>query len=432
MDAMKYQDIVKIVSQSASIEQENAIERKYQKSIDSVLFTVKPMKVITGLRRSGKSFILKLAYKKLIDSHIPPENILFVNFESDYLIDYLSVEQLRTIYETFYRYAQKDKPFYLFLDEIQNIKHWEQFIRTIYDSTNGNIFITGSNSHLLSAEFSTVLGGRLLQFEIRPFSFSEMLDYYHIEYHSSFTKARNESEIRRYFDTYLSYGGLPETFEIPDTLKLNYRQNLVEKIIINDILKRYEIQSTELLSRIIQYVEKNVGTTVSFNNIAHVANASEKTVAVYVQYLTQTFLIHSINKFSLKTKQIFDTQKKYYFIDNIFVHLADIEDRLENTVYVYLIEKYGSTHVAFGKDERGHEIDFVVSQEDGTILAFQVCYQLTEKNYKREARSLVAFKGKNKDRKITAFLLYMQDVRAKKTFSDEIEYSEIVDFLLSE
>ena len=174
---MPYREIVTIIQESAAYQTQHVVIRKLETILSENLLKKKPVKVITGIRRSGKSFILKRLYQK-ISAEIPKQNILFINFENDRLIGYLTLESLRNIYDTFKLKSDPGYPLYLFFDEIQNIPAWEKFIRTVYDSGNDDIYITGSNSQLLSSEFSTVIGGRVLEYKLQPFTFREFLDFH--------------------------------------------------------------------------------------------------------------------------------------------------------------------------------------------------------------------------------------------------------------
>ncbi len=178
---MTYNELLTVIAESAQLGTEQSIDRSIESELYLLLKVPKPLKAITGLRRSGKSYLLKKMYRHLIDElGIPPSNILFINFENDRLLKYRNLIGLRNLFDMFISHANGQNPMYLFLDEIQNVHEWESFVRTVYDSTDYNIFITGSNSHLLSSEFSTSLGGRILEFNIYPFSFSEYLQWNHV------------------------------------------------------------------------------------------------------------------------------------------------------------------------------------------------------------------------------------------------------------
>ncbi|TSC85267.1 MAG: hypothetical protein G01um101416_988 [Microgenomates group bacterium Gr01-1014_16] len=398
---MDYDQILKVIVESAKLESTKNIIRSVEIDLEKDLDTPKPVRILTGLRRSGKSFLLKRLYQKLLGVLIPPENILFINFESDLLTGHLSLTGLRNIYETFLARSQPDKPIYLFLDEIQNVSEWEKFVRTIYDSTNHAIFLTGSNSLLLSGELASSLGGRVLQYYILPFSFAEFLDWREIKYSSAFDRANNQIAIANALDEYLKFGGFPETFNLSDQGKLNYRTSLVEKIIVNDVITRFKLESPDLLRDLYRFIEANLGNIASVRNISNVIKnqradkeGNEKSVKSYLGYLEKTYLLQPVPKFFTKTKEILQSQKKYYVLDNLFSHYADKEDWLENVVFHHLVRRHGTNNVFFGRDERGRETNFVIKKSDGAWEEVQVVWELNDKNQKREFANLNSSTGR--------------------------------------
>lgn len=425
---LTYNQLIQIIIDSSKLTIEG-IERNLEVEINQVLYKPKFLKVITGIRRSGKSFLLKRLYRTLILNKIPAENILFLNFEDDRLNNYLSINKLRNIYELFISSVQKDKAVYLFLDEIQNISNREKFIRTIYDNTDNHIFITGSNAQLLSKEFSSTLGGRLLEYILFPFSFNEILNEKKLPFNNAFKLAENKNSINKTLIEYLNYGGLFETFNLPENAKITYRKSLIDKIIINDIVSRYKLESVELLQNILHFLEKNAGNIISYRKIANVAQSNENTVEKYVSYLENAFIIGKLKKFSWKTKSVFDINKKFYFTDNIFCMYADIEDKLENICYLHLIRKYGQQNIFLGRDDKGKEIDFVVKRTDDSLLAVQVCYELNDNNLKREISSLNLLKKHINNPENEYRIITMYNILTKP-ITEKIEIINLIDFLL--
>ncbi len=425
---LSYKELVDIIIESVSLKDEG-IERRREREIKKVLFVPKPLKVITGLRRSGKSFILKRLYKILINEAIPRENILFINFENDRLSFIKDTNSLRKVYDLFLSGTLSNKPVYLFFDEIQNVNNWEKFIRTIYDSTEHHIYITGSNAQLLSKEFASTLGGRILEYDLFPFSFSEMLEYKGISYQNAFDRSEFKNDMNRLLSEYLNFGGICETFDLPEEAKITYRKSLIDKIVIHDIAERYNLRSFELLRNMMQYLERNTGNIVSYRKISNVADASEPTIEQYISYLENAWIIEKLKKFSWKTKSVFDTSKKFYFIDNLFCHFADIEDKLENVCYQHLARKYGINNVFLGRDDKGKEVDFIVKAEDDQILGFQVCYHLTEENLKREVSSLQLLEKHMQNTSVKLFVISMYQSH-KASLPKQIEQINIIDFLL--
>ncbi len=428
---LTYNQLVQIVVETAAISLEG-IERNVERKIQPILFQSKPIKVITGIRRCGKSFLIKRLYKRVLENGVPPENVLFLNFEDDRLFPYLSQAGLRSIYEQFLANVKTDKMVFLFLDEIQNIPNWEHFVRTIYDSTQHNIFVTGSNSHLLSKEFSSLLGGRLLEYTVFPFSFAEFLENKNVVFKPIFERAKNILLINKYYDEYFNYGGLCEVADLPDEARINYRKSLIDKIIINDITNRYRLHSIELLVNLLKFLEKNTGCLTSYRKIANQTNTNENTVEQYISYLENAFIVDKLRKFSWKTNSFFDTNRKYYFIDNIFCHLADLSNKLENLCYQHFVRTYGGENVFLGRDDKGKEVDFVVRKNDTQMLAIQVCYELNNQNLHREISSLLLFEkymGNYTTNSLQVVYFYNQ---VTNPIPENIELIQIIDLILTD
>lgn len=431
---MTYSELVTIITESSSLSQDRVVLRSYETELTALLTVPKPLKAITGLRRSGKSFLLKRLYQRLVEElKIPKENLFFVNFENDRLVKQRNLTGLRHLYELFLSQADTNKPVYLFLDEVQNVSQWETFVRTVYDSTEHHIFITGSNSHLLSSEFSTSLGGRILEFYILPFSFGEFLTWNGVPVPKDvFELAKNRPQIEKLLGQYLNFGGLPEVFSLPDDQKASYQETLTEKIIVNDVLERFNLNHPDQLKNICQFLQTNVGNITSVRNLtAWIKNLGgeddldAKTVKLYLEYLEKTYLVNKLAKFSLKTKGIFTNQYKYYFADNLFCQKSDKEDQIENAVWQYFL-RVGTKHVYYGRDDQGHEVDFVTADN---LTAFQVCYQLTDENFSRETRSLEIFKKANPSASLN--LIFLNDGRTVKTEKPEINFVSLDKLLLA-
>lgn len=428
---MNYSDLLKIISESSILPPEKPVVRDYEEKLKTTIESKRPIKVLTGLRRSGKSYLFKRLYTYLKEEKkIPWQNLFFLNFENERLTGFLNVEKLRELFETFWQKRDKNASFYIFWDEIQNIPHWEKLVRTLYDNQNANIYLTGSNSKLLSGEIADVLGGRVLEMEIYPFSFKEYLDALQVKYQNEMDKIENKDSIMNALEEYLEWGGIAEQtgLKLPEQ-KISFRQSLIEKIIINDILERYKIDNPGLLRSLLSFLEKDTGQTVSNRNLSNTAGKDEKTIKSYLEYLGNTYLLFPVEKYQIKTKQILFETRKYYFSDNIFNHNADIEDRLENTIYIELCRRFGRKNVYFGRDERGREVDFVVIKQDGSMSAFQVCYKLNEKNIKRELSGLTLFQKYQEIKKIEEKVIYFSDERKKKK-KEKWEMKRAVDFLL--
>lgn len=350
------------------------------------------IKAIVGFRRSGKSFLLKMLSQSLVNKSIPEANIFYLNFENDLLKDIKTVRELRQIWEIYQReVADINKPIYLFWDEIQLVQNWEKLVRSLYEQGKYNIFISGSNSKLLSGELSSTLSGRSLSLEIKPFSFREYLSFLHLDPQNYYSQ---KQKIDKAFVFYLHRGGICEQFKLSQLLARNYHEGLVQKIILDDIIKRYQVDNVNVLKETFEFVRGNVTSLLSLRKIVgrleeQGIKVSVTTIENYLRYWVSAYAIEKLTKFDYKLGRVFTRSAKYYLVDNSFISGREEADekRLENLVYNELIRKYGRENVFFGQNENGYEVDFVVKR-DGKFLCFQVCLRLTDENSKREFGNL--------------------------------------------
>lgn len=357
----------------------------------------KLIKAIIGFRRSGKSHLLKMLSSELTESGVLPENIFFLNFENDLLNDIKTVRELRILWEMYLEnIANPKKDIYIIWDEIQVVKNWEKIVRTLYEQGIYNIFISGSNSKLLSGELSSSLSGRCLEFEILPFSFAEFLEKICVK-HSNYYE--NKVEIDSAFKIYLKRGGLPEQFDLESDSSKKYIENIIKKILIDDIVKRYEVIKINTLKEIFEFVKGNVTSTTSLRKIANrIKNQGIKvslaTIDNYLYYWQTSFALNKLSRFDYQLKRVFEKTNKYYAIDNILLTGGEENDekRLENLVYIELIRRYGRNNIYYAQNENGYEVDFLIDQE-GNKSFFQVCHTLNDDNTKREFGNLKIIKN---------------------------------------
>ena len=362
------------------------IRETYLNKINSYLNN-KLIKVVLGQRRTGKSYIFRMIINSLMkENKVNPQNILYINkdlHEFEFIKDSKSLIDVIDIYKKKMKVKGK---IYLFIDEIQEILNWEKSINSLsQDYTQDyEIFITGSNSNLLSTELPTYLSGRYVVIEIYPFSYQEYLGFYNIE--------RNK-------ETYLAYlkkGGLPELYNIPENLIVNYIQALKDSIILRDIVQRHNIRDITLLKRLIDFVIDSQATLFSPNKITNTFKSrgiktNIETISSYLGYLAEVFFIHESFRYDLKGKRILAGERKCYLNDLCFKHYLSssfdkgISKYLENAVFLHY--KREGYKIFTGK-YNNKEIDFVIERKSEKKY-IQVAYLLSDENViKREFGNL--------------------------------------------
>ena len=271
------------------------------------------IKVMTGIRRCGKSVMLELIKEELVESGISSAQFISINFED---LNFSHLQTAKSLHdEITKRAAEINGKVYLFFDEIQEVKDWEKCINSLRVSLDCDIYITGSNAKLLSGELSTYLGGRFVEFVIYPFSFAEFLELYR-------PIAPDES-IQKCFQKYLVSGGMPYLANIryEDAPSKLYLHDLFNSVQLKDIVKRNKIRDVDLLERIIAYVIANVGTTFSATSLAKFLKNEKRTVAPetilnYIRYCCDAYLFYQVKREDLQGKQILASNEKYYIVDH--------------------------------------------------------------------------------------------------------------------
>lgn len=353
----------------------------------------RPLKIVTGFRRSGKSFLTQRIARQLVESgDIPRENILYLNLEDYRLIECVTPQQLEQVVNIFDQTTVPGRRLIIF-DEIQNVRNWDRFIRTLYErEENLEIIITGSNSELLSAELGTNLAGRFIEFFLLPFSFREFLSYRNALPASVRETERSMPLLSRHFSEYLSFGGLPEVFDIPATdAKLSYLSGVLTKVVLDDVVKRFRVEHVGLLEKLLSYLLATTGNITSYAALGKKCAAmgiqlKNSTVIDYVAYLLKSFTLFEVAKFSWKQSRHFATSRKYYAVDTGLASIVrPVEEnrsfRLENIVCLELIRRRAD--VFYGSSDTGREIDFLARNSEGWEQ-YQVADSLTPENRKRE------------------------------------------------
>ena len=382
------------------------------------------IKVMTGIRRCGKSVMLELIKQELIESGVNPIQFISINFED---LSYSHLQTAKSLHDEITNRAKDiDGKVYLFFDEIQEVKDWEKCINSFRVSLDCDIYITGSNAKLLSGELATYLGGRHVEFVIYPFSFGEFIELYR--------PINPDVSIQQCFQKYLITGGMPYLANIryADEPSKQYLHDLFNSVQLKDIVKRNKIRDVDLLERIIAYVIANVGTTFSARSLTKFLKSEQRTVAPetilnYIKYCCDAYLFYQVKRVDLQGKQILSTNEKYYIADHgireaVFGgNMRDINLILENIVYLELLRR--GYKVTVGKTGE-KEIDFVCDKR-GDKLYVQVTYLLaSEDTIKREFGAYDTIRDN--------FPKYIVSLDEFDMSRNGIKHQNIRDFLLAE
>ncbi|MDR0911946.1 MAG: ATP-binding protein [Methanobrevibacter sp.] len=353
------------------------------------------IKVITGIRRCGKSYMLNLIKEELLNNHnIKESNIILINLEST---KYNMIKSDLDLNEIVFKLTENlSGKIYLFFDEIQNVDKWEKSINGYRVDLDCDIYITGSNAELLSGELATLIAGRYMEIKMYPFSFKEAL-LFEKEKIKSNKKEINETQL---FDNYIKYGGMPFIFHLEESEKLNYLKDLYNSILLKDIIQRNKIRDIDLLDRLLKYLIDNIGHTFSALSISKYLksenrNVSRETIYNYLFYCINGCLIFKVPREDLIGKKLLKISEKYYLTDHGFNqsmaegNKQNIGQILENIVYMELVRR--GYDITIGK-ANGYEIDFVCKKNKNKIY-IQVSYILADEEViKREFRPLMKIK----------------------------------------
>ena len=331
------------------------------------------VKVMTGIRRCGKSVMLKLIQRELEEKGISREQILTINFESRMLPCEKNTD---AVFQYVREFAEKTKKrIYLFFDEIQDLAQWEELVNALQIDFDVDIYITGSNAKLLSGELSTYLGGRYVEIRIYPFSYGEILEILRLE---------SSPEV---FLQYLTYGGMPFIYQnrIDNEMALLYLEDVFDSIILKDITQRNQVRDVGIFKTILLYLVAGVGTTFSASSIQKYLKSEKRGISAetlynYLEYCKDACILHMVPRSDIIGKKLLQFQEKPYLTDHGFREAVygnnqrDIQQILENIVYMELIRR-GYT-VSIGKNSQ-MEVDFVAERGSGRFYV-QVAYLLAD------------------------------------------------------
>lgn len=361
------------------------------------------IKVITGLRRTGKSSLLKLMVMYLKKQGIKSDRIIEMNFES-YRFSKMNCDDI-------YEYVNKkvnnsDEKIYIFLDEIQKVQNWEEVVNAFRVDFNSDIYITGSNAYLLSSEYATYLSGRYVEIKMLPLSFKEFLYFNNYKVEKEINALGNDKfeifdykglkvEIKEAFEYYLHFGAMPQIAELglEQEKVLLLFDGIYSTVVVKDILEKEGNKVTDvlLLKKIVMYLADNIGDNLSISNVAKALSSSVNTIQTYIQSLLEAYMFYEIKRFDIKGKQYLKTLGKYYIVDlGLRNYLLGFRNRdsghiIENIVYFELLRR--GYDVAIGK-VGDLEIDFIATKVNSKVYVQVTESMLEESTREREIKPL--------------------------------------------
>ena len=383
------------------------------------------IKVLTGIRRSGKSVMLKLIMEELKQNKIDEKQFININFENLINRELTTADKL---HEYILKKASEiKKKCYIFLDEIQEVKDWEKCINSlrVNEEYDFDIYITGSNAKLLSGELSTYLAGRYVEFVIYPFSFKEFLE--------TLKSIQQDVSTREAFQKYVKFGGMPFLYNLAfeEEASLQYLKDIYSSIILKDITQRNKIRDTDMLERVISYLIMNVGNNFSATSISKFFKSENRKVSVetilnYIKAAEESFLIYRVSRDDLIGKKVLNVNEKYYIADHgmreaiLGSNQRDINQIFENIIYLELLRK--GYNVRVGKVDN-LEVDFVCTKGNEKIYV-QVTYLLASpETIEREFTSLEKI-----DDNYPKYVISMDEFDMSR---NGIKHVNIIDFLIS-
>lgn len=391
---------------------------KYIKKIKK--FIDKPIvKILTGMRRVGKSTILNIIKDDVLKD-VPVENKIYMNFESFEFFDINNTDLLKDYLDE--KLKNKKGKVYFFFDEIQLVKDWEKVINGLRVSINSDIYITGSNSKLISGDLATLLAGRYVEFEIQPFTFDEFSEIYR-----SSNLSREEL-----FQKFIKIGGMPglKYFNLEEDVSQKYLNDIYNTVLVKDVLNYNNIRDVDIFNRILSFAMQNIGANFSASAIRNYLKSENRNISVdtvlnYLEYCNKAFVLKKVPRYDLGGKKLLKVDEKYYLTDHGFrqsmgfSNVKDIEKTLENIVYIELLSRGYSVKIGKVKDR---EIDFVAKKGED-ISYFQIAYLMENEE--------------TRDREFGVYDLIKDNYPKYVLSMDKLDFSQrgivhknIIDFLL--
>lgn len=389
----------------------------------SPFFNKPVIKIITGMRRVGKSCLLKIIIENIMASDIQNKNILYINKESldfDFIYDYKTLHQYIKN-----EFAGKKGKKYLFIDEIQEIDKWEKAISSFFSEGDIDIFITGSNAHLLSSEIATLISGRYIEIPVYTLSFKEFLTF----------REDKSGNIDEEFSTYLWAGGFPAIhhFDFVQEIVYQYINSIYSTILLKDVIKRNSVRNVHLLESVSKYLFDNIGNIFSAKKVSDYIKSQRMRVGVetvqnYISYLIDTFAIHKVSRYDIKGKRLLELHEKYYTGDVALRHALlgynamDIPGIIENIVFLELLRRGYNVYIGKLEDK---EVDFIAEKE-GSKIYIQCAYMLSSQDtIKREFLPLQLIKDNYPKYVVSMDKIFRNDFEG-------IQRVNLIDFILGD
>lgn len=381
------------------------------------------IKVITGIRRCGKSSLLKLLMEKIQEDN-KKANVIYMNFESFAFDDILNYKDM---YQTIKEKINIKEKNYILLDEVQRVEEWEKCVNALMVDFNSDIYITGSNAYLLSSELSTFLSGRYIEIKMLPLSFKEFLAFSQFEVGTS---------LEEKFNHYIKFGGMPGiiTLKNDENLYENAIKGIYNTVFMKDVMERNKLVDATILEKILKFLMSNIGSLISSKKIADFLTSqgtkiTHNTVLNYLDMLENAYIVYKAPRYDIKGKELLKTLEKYYIIDtgirNIMLGFrnSDLGHVIENIVYFELLRR--GYEITVGKTD-ALEVDFVATNAKDKKY-YQVTYTLLDETVK--AREILPLKNINDNYEKTIITM---DKLYSDTTEDGIKLKYLIDFLLEE
>lgn len=395
------------------------IERKQYTDKLYSLKDKKIIKVITGVRRCGKSTLMQLFQRQLLNSGVDEKSIITINFEN---YDFIDLRQPKELYKYVNERLVSDKMNYIFLDEIQHVDNYADVVDALFVKENTDIYVTGSNAYLLSSEIATLLSGRYIEIHILPLSFKEYV-----------SALENVNDMDRHYSDYITFSSFPYALEFGrnESSINDYIRGIYSTIVLKDVVQRNKINDTLTLENLMAFISDNVGNTLSIKKITDTMSSAGKkidfkTIEKYISALCQSFILYPAKRYNIKGRELLKTMEKYYLVDVALRNTllgnkrSDFGHILENVVFLELLRR--NKNVYIGKND-SLEVDFVADNMK-EITYYQVAATvLDDATLERELRAL-----KNINDNFPKILLTLD--KTPVTYHDGIKQQNVLDWLL--